>query len=221
MDTLRSDIDWSRFGLFGVGLFMVAAGVATEHVAKQAVIPLIGAGALLTASALVFPRLRSVDFGVFKMELGPDQAASRSPRTDAWRLQRFAWLVCGDAANARDLVEEALAETRSSRLSADGRGINTLKSLVALLENAREHAWLRPSPATHKPHVPLADDVASEEARPTMEALAKLPVGVRMAYLLRCSWLLPLDEVVKIVAQTPDEVSEAVVRGREAMQATL
>ncbi len=199
---------------------MVGAAVADRHVDQAVAASLISAGAALTAAALIFPRLRSFDLGIFKAELGPDAVASRNLRTDAWRLQRFAWLVCGDATNARDLVEEALAETRACRVSPGERGVYTLKSLVALLENAREHAWLRPPPATRKPRVRLADDVASEDCRPTMEALAALPVRVRVAYLLHCSWLLSLEEVVKIVAQTPSEVSEAVARGREALEGT-
>jgi hypothetical protein len=198
---------------------MVAVG-AVGHIDTQAIAPLIAAGAALAAAALIFPHLRSFDFGIFKAEIEPDAAPSRKLQTDAWKLQRFAWLVCGDATDARNLVEEALAETRASRLPPGERGVYTLKSLVVLLENVQEHAWLQPPPVTDKPHVPVASGVDSDDCRPTMETLARLPVRVRVAYLLHCSWLLPLDEVVKIVAQTPGEVSEAITQGREALKAT-
>jgi DNA-directed RNA polymerase specialized sigma24 family protein len=198
----------------------VVTGVGNDHrIGDDVVTSLITAGAVLAAAAVIYPRLRSFDLGIFKVELGPDVVATRSVRTDVWRLQRFAWLVCGNATDARDLVEEALADTRSCRLPASERGIHTLKSLVALLENAREHAWLQPPAAAHRRRASPAEDVAAEDCRPTMEALAGLPVRVRMAYLLHCSWLLPLAEVVEIVAQTPSEVSEAVAQGREALKA--
>jgi DNA-directed RNA polymerase specialized sigma24 family protein len=202
---------------------MVVLGTALPIEApavKDAFTPLIGAGAALTAAALIFPRLKSVDFaGIFKAELTSGEAGQRRLRADVWKLQRFAWLVCGDATDARDLVEEALAETRLAKVSGGEQGAYALQSLVVLLENAREHAWLRRPSAEHGAGSRLADSVVSDQCRPTMEALARLPVRVRMEYLLHCSWLLSLDEVVKIFGCAASEVSEAVMQGREALKA--
>jgi DNA-directed RNA polymerase specialized sigma24 family protein len=218
VEALRSDVDWSRWSLFGMGVLMVALGTAGP--VKEAVAPLIGAGAALTAAGLIFPKLRSVDFGgIFKAELSSDEDQRPAVRTDVWKLQRFAWLVCGDATNARDLVEDALAETRAARLPSGARSAYTLQTLVGLLENVREHAWLRSPSANHRPHTQLAAEVVSEDCRPTMEALAELPVQVRIAYLLNCSWRLPVEEVVKVLGCSASDVSEAIAQGRGALNA--
>lgn len=199
---------------------MVCAGAALPAV-SQAAAPLIAAGSAAAAAALILPRLQSVDFGgVFKGEIKREEPATPGLRTDEWKLQRFAWLVCGNAEDARELVEEALANARVSRLPAAERGVYELRSLAAMLENVREHALLRrPASSRARRRSRPADDVVSEECRPTLEALAKLPVRARMAYLLRCSWLLSLEEVAQIVAGTPSEVSEAIAQGRLALAA--
>ncbi len=195
---------------------MVAVGAAPAF--QQAAAPLIAAGAALAAASLVYPRLQSIDFGSLKIGLKPDEDVHRSIQADIWRLQRFAWLVCGDAESARDLVEEALADTRLLKLSPDERGALTLQSLVVLLENARERDWLRPPAEVHETRTPLADNVVAPDSLPIKEVLAGLPVRSRIAYLLCSSWLLPLDEVVKIVAGSPEEVREAVMQGRLAFE---
>jgi DNA-directed RNA polymerase specialized sigma24 family protein len=224
MDAL-SEIDWSRWSLFGMGLLMVLAG--TGPVASEAAAPLIPTGAALAAAALVFPRLRSIDFGVVKAEIDSDNAAHRKLQVDIWKLQRFAWLVCGNAVQARKLVEDALVETRLARRSGGDRGIYALQSLVSLLENAREHELLvRALPAQDgrdrsQESERMAEDVVSEECRPTMDALAALPIRVRMTYLLRCSWMLTVEEVVQIVSSSPSEVSEAVAQGRQTLAEAL
>ncbi len=218
MEALRADVDWSRWALFAVGIAMVASGI--DPVGHPAATPLIGAGAALIAAALIFPRLQSVDFGgIFKMELSSEGAAPRGVRTDVWKLQRFAWLVCGDVTEARDVVEDALVETRLAKPPSGERGTYTLREVVALLENLREHALLRPPSATRRSRLQLADEVASDACRPTLEALATLPVRVRMQYLLHCSWLLSIEEVAKLFECADGEVSDAVAQGREALKA--
>ncbi len=223
MEALQA-IDWSRLGLFGMGALMVylGAGPAPSH----ATVALISAGAALAAAALVFPRLRSIDFaGILKAEIDSDDGAYRSLQVDVWKLQRFAWLVCGDIAEARDLVEEALAETRLARRHGGDRGAYTLRMLVGLLENAREHALLRRAPPRLQGGRGRAnaaapgEDFAALECRPTMEALAGLPVRVRLVYLLRCSWPLSVEDVVELFSSSPEEVREAVTQGRRALEA--
>jgi DNA-directed RNA polymerase specialized sigma24 family protein len=221
--TRLSDIDGSRWGLFGLGLILLCVGTIL-HTAAQATVPLIGAGSAAAAGALLLPRLQSVDIGgMFKGELrsAATLAADSSPalRTDEWRLQRFAWLVCGDAHEARDLVEEAMAEARARRLPAEQRGSFELRSLVAMLEDIRAHALLR-APAKRRSREQRGPaDVDSVACRPTLEALAKLPVRMRIAYLLRCSWLLSADEVAAILGCPVAEASDAVEAGRRALAA--
>ncbi len=222
MEALQA-IDWSRWGLFGMGALMVLVGCGPAT--AEATAPLIAAGAALAAAALVFPRLRSIDFGgIVKAEIDSDESAHSSLRIDVWRLQRFAWLVCGNAAEARELVEEALAETKIARRHGSDRGVYALRTLVALLENAREHALLRaPAPRSGRARrgepSDASEDFATLDCRPTVEALAALPVRVRLVYLLRCSWQLPVEEVVKIFSSSPDDVLAAVAQGRRALEA--
>jgi hypothetical protein len=213
------EIDWSRGGLFAFGLLMVFAGAALPAV-SQANAPLIVAGSAAVAAAVIMPRLQSIDLGgVLKGEFRSDDSASTGIRVDEWKLCRFAWLVCGNAQEARELVEEALADARVRKLPAGERGVQELRNLAAVLENTRAHALLRRTPTRRKRERRTADDVADVSCRPTLEALSKLPVRVRLTYLLRCSWHLSVEEVGAILIAEPDEVNEAAAQADRALAA--
>jgi DNA-directed RNA polymerase specialized sigma24 family protein len=223
---LRLDeIDGPRWSLFAFGLLLLVAGTALPALSRGANAPLIAAGSAAAAAALILPRLQSIDFGgVLKGELratsSADSEGGLSLRTDEWRLQRFAWLVCGDAQEARDLVEEVLAEARARKLPPGERGVFQLRSLVAMLENTRAYALLRAPRAKRGSRGSRpAETVEAVECRPTLEALAKLPIRVRVAYLLRCSWLLPIEQVAAILDCSPAEASGSVAEGRQALVA--
>lgn len=222
MGARLGEIDGTRWSLFGFGVLLLAGG-ATLH--SQATGSLIAAGSAAAAAALILPRLQNIDFGgVLKGELKSADSAPESAGsgvlTDEWRLQRFAWLVCGDAQEARNLVEEALAEARARKLPAGKRGAFELASLVAMLENMQARALLRAPRVKQGSRVSRpAEAVEAVECRPTLEALAKLPVRARIAYLLRCSWLLPIGEVAEILGCPAAEADAAVTEGRQALGA--
>jgi hypothetical protein len=212
------EIDWSRGGLFAFGLLMVFAGAALPAV-SQANAPLIVAGSAAASPAVIMPRLQSIDLGVFKGVFRSDDSASTGVRVDEWKLCRFAWLVCGNAQEARELVEEALADARVRKVPAGERGARELRNLAAMLENTRAHALLRRTPTRRRRERRAADDVADASFRPTLEVLSKLPVRVRLVYLLRCSWHLSVDEVGAILVAGPDEVNEAAEQAARALAA--
>jgi DNA-directed RNA polymerase specialized sigma24 family protein len=214
------EIDWSRGGLFTFGLLMVFAGAALPAV-SQANAPLIVAGSAAVAAAVILPRLQSIDLGgVLKGEFRSDDLTTTGVRTDEWTLRRFAWLVCGNAQQARELVEEALADARMRKLPASERGTQELRSLSAMLENVQAHALLRRVRARgERDRRAPADDIADEQCRPTLEALSRLPVRVRLTYLLRCSWLLSVEQVSTILTAEPAEVREATAQARQALAA--
>jgi hypothetical protein len=207
-------------GLFAFGLLMVLAGAAVPAVSK-ANGPLILSGSGAVAASVILPRLKSIDFGgLGKGEFRPDDSATPGVHADEWMLQRFAWLVCGNAQLARELVEEALADARVRKLSPAERGMQELRSLAARLENMQARALLRRrSVRRERNRRAPADDIADEGCRPTLEALAKLPVRVRVTYLLRCSWLLSVEEVSTILIAEPAEVNEATALAQQALAA--
>ena len=214
------EVDWSRGGLFAFGLLMVVAGAALPAV-SQAKVPLILSGSGAAAASMILPRMKSIDLGgVLKGEFRAEDPATAGIRTDEWTLQRFAWLVCGNAQLARELVEEALADARVRRLPADERGVHELRKLSAMLENAQARVLLRRRSARRERNRRApADDVADESCRPTLEALAKLPVRVRVTYLLRCSWLLSVEQVGTILVAEAAEVNESTALARQALAA--
>jgi DNA-directed RNA polymerase specialized sigma24 family protein len=214
------EIDWSRWGLFPFGLLLVLVG-ATLPASATASGTLIATGSAFAAASVILPRLKSIDIGgVVTGEFRDKEEPTSGVRTDEWRLCRFAWLVCGNAREARELVEEALAEARVRRLPPGERGTQELRSLSAMLENAQARALLRRASRRERDRRKEgADDVADERCRPMLLALSQLPVRVRVTYLLRCSWLLSVQEVGTILAAEPDEVNAATALARQALAA--
>jgi DNA-directed RNA polymerase specialized sigma24 family protein len=214
-------LDLRRCGVFllGAGLFAFSVSGALPST-LEATLLVVGVG--LVAVALLLGEVKSIDFaGVFKGEfVTDDPAQATGVHTDEWKLRRFAWLVCGNADEARELVEEALAEARVRRVPTGERGTQELRSLVAMLENTRAHALLRRKPSRpRRSGHDGADELADEQCRATLEALGKLPVRVRVTYLLRCSWLLSVQEVAGIVSAEPVEVNSATELARQALAA--
>jgi DNA-directed RNA polymerase specialized sigma24 family protein len=214
-------LDLRRCGVFvlGAGLFVFSASGALPST-LEATLLVVGVG--LVAVALLLGEVKSIDFaGVFKGEFVTDDSQrATGVHTDEWKLRRFAWLVCGDADEARELVEEALAEARVRKVPAGERGMQELRSLAAMLENTRAHALLRRKPARpQRSGHDGADQLVDDQSRVTLEALGKLPVRVRVTYLLRCSWLLSVQEVGAIIAAEPADVNSATEQAREALAA--
>jgi DNA-directed RNA polymerase specialized sigma24 family protein len=219
-------VQLEQLGLRRCGVFLLGAGLFVFSVAgslpsaSKATLLIVGVG--LITVALLLGEIKSIDFaGVFKGEfVTGDSPHATGVHTDEWKLRRFAWLVCGNSDEARELVEEALAEARVRKVPSGERGTQELRSLVAMLENTRARALLRrkrlrPRGSGHDG----ADELADEQCRATLEALGKLPVRVRVTYLLRCSWLLSVQEVAAIIAAEPVEVDSATEQARKALAA--
>ncbi|HXN36732.1 MAG TPA: hypothetical protein VN892_01725 [Solirubrobacteraceae bacterium] len=203
---------------------MLCAG-ATLHPVSQAAAPLILAGSTATSAALTLPLLTSLPFGgglKGANESVSVTAAVPTLRPNADRLQDFAWLACGDAQQARSLVEEALAEARARKLRGEERDAFTLRLLVAMLANVRERTLLGATRiARAKGASPQRQDVDDPKNQRTLDALDKLTAPVRIAFLLSSFWLMPSDGVAAILGWPLEQVASAVAEGSQAVGPTL
>jgi len=139
-------------------------------------------------------------------------------RRHASAVFRFAWGLCGDKAQAEDLVSETFV-----RLLTRAPKIRTQTALGYLLAIARNtYLTLKKRRARE---VPLAEDYPAPELDPgvrmddrarleaAVAALAELPEGERAALLLRVDFELPYEE---IAAALDISVSAAKVRVHRA-----
>lgn len=121
-------------------------------------------------------------------------------RRHASAVFRFAWGLCGDRAQAEDLVSETFV-----RLLTRAPKIRTQTALGYLLAIAR-NTYLT-SKQRQRREVPLEGDFAAREVDPgvriddrarleaTLAALAELPEGERAALLLRADFDLSYEEI--------------------------
>ena len=121
-------------------------------------------------------------------------------RTHASAIFRFALGLCGDQAQAEDIVSETFlrALTRARRIEVR----TALAYLLAIARNAYLSGQRR-----RRREVPLSEDIPAPATDPvgylqsedrlaaTLHALRDLPEGERSALLLRVDHELPYDEI--------------------------
>jgi DNA-directed RNA polymerase specialized sigma24 family protein len=219
---------WGKIGarraaLVTVGFLVIGVAVA---VAGSKTWMLVAGSALVVAGSFL-PRLTltgvELGFGPVKATLAAqDDEFRRAFQERAERFQRFAWLVCGDADEARGLVEEALAEARlQQRTQPIDKCIRyALCTLLDRLETAPDRRLLDGLfGAAPKPRGHAGESLRLEDRdRATMAALAGLPVGRRTAYLVRVFFGLPESEVAELVRRPLPEVHDDIVRAQRALE---
>jgi DNA-directed RNA polymerase specialized sigma24 family protein len=201
---------------------MLIMGVLYDGPQKDAiasVLILLGAGEL--AVGLLLPRLTELEVGPggFKTKLASNDDEFRIVfNAEAPRLERFAKLMCGDAALARELVEEALARTREQQrhVARSGRGALALRTLTELLETAGERTWLRGSPRSSNPS--SSGSEARDPDSAITNALKQLDFPVRAAFLLRVDWPLRTHEVAEVLDRPVDVVRDDITRARHQLE---
>jgi DNA-directed RNA polymerase specialized sigma24 family protein len=203
------------------GAALMALGLALGKAPGASPLIFIGAGQVTLA--VLLPRVTRFDVGPSGVgaTLAEGDAEFRVVfEAEADRLQRFAYLMCGDNEQARALVEDALGKTRvqQRRLSGEERGSYALRTLLELVENAEERRWLRgPTPA--RPASRRRRAPPDEEDPAIVSALAELGLPARAVAVLCWHWDLNAEEIAAVVKRPTEEVRKDLSRAREQLRA--
>jgi DNA-directed RNA polymerase specialized sigma24 family protein len=206
----------------GVGAVMLLGGFVYPGSQAVTATTLIVLGAAQVAVGLLLPRLTEFEIGPagLKTKIRPaEQAVALSVAGEASRLNRFARLMCGNAEQARELVEEALVRTRRSGVRGRERDAIQLKVLLDLLDTAQERLWLEGrSVPDGVPQGGAGSDASAEEIS---AALRQLPFAQRAAFLLRVDWSLPVDEVAAVLERPSDDVRKDIEIARRHLRPAI
>jgi DNA-directed RNA polymerase specialized sigma24 family protein len=216
------DRSWRGVGLCVLGAVMLIVGFIYDGPKKDTIASvLILLGAAELAIGLLLPRLSELEIGPsgFKTKLASSDDEFRLIfNAEAPRLERFAKLMCGDAALARELVEEALARTREQQhhVARSDRGAFALQTLIDLLETAGERRWLRGSPRSSWRSSSGSDPGDRDSA--IANALNELDFAARAAFLLRVDWPLRTQEVAEVLNRDVNVVRGDITRARDQLK---
>jgi len=143
-------------------------------------------------------------------------------------LYRTAYLLCGDAHRAEDIVQQALTKLyaawpRASRL--DSVDAYTRRIVVNAHIDETRRPWRRERPvdavAESALDRPVEDAVAPEDSDALWTALRGLAPGQRRVVVLRHYWGLSVDETAADLGISPGTVksqtSDALARLRDAL----
>lgn len=144
------------------------------------------------------------------------------------RLHRAAYLLCGDAHRADDVVQSALTtlyvQWRKAR-AAEHIDAYVHRILVRRYLDEKRRAWSRVELRATGPERTAPDgyDVAERDA--VLQALRELPVGQRTVLVLRYFCDLSVDEAARAMGCSPGNVKSQSSRGlatlRERLGATV
>jgi len=145
------------------------------------------------------------------------------------RLHRTAYLLCGDAHRAEDIVQAALTKLyaawpRVSRL--DSVDAYARRAVVNSHIDETRRPWRRERPVEHGTldgafDTAAAPGVAPEEADALWTALRALPPGQRRVVVLRHYWGLPVDETAADLGISPGTVKSQTSAALRALRAAL
>jgi DNA-directed RNA polymerase specialized sigma24 family protein len=220
----------AMFFLLGVGL--CAAGFVYSSSENSVSGPAITSGAILSALGLIYPKLREISFAGFAAKVADDDTdehpvtpAARGTRRDRplppelvkcepAALNRFAHLVSADSQQAREAVEGALATVRieSRRMAEEERAVLTFRTLIDLLDTAKERRFLRGRLATAR------FGVEDESDHEILQALQELDFYPRVGFVLSGEWGLRPGAIAKLLDQPPEAVELDLKQAREMMR---
>jgi RNA polymerase sigma-70 factor (sigma-E family) len=156
---------------------------------------------------------------------GTDQAFVEYVAARRARLYRTAYLICGDAHRAEDLVQIALAKTYVSWSRLERAG-NVDAYVRRILVNAHvdetRRSWRRERLVLDavSDHI-AAPDPSFEDAEELWSALRGLPPGQRRVVVLRHYWGLSVEETAADLGISPGTVksqtADALARLRALM----
>lgn len=136
-------------------------------------------------------------------------------------LKRAAYLLCGDAHRAEDLVQIALTKLYVAWEKVERRGATDAYARRILVRAAIDESrrpWRREVVSEHAPE----RAVVVEECDDSLLAeLAKLPPRQRAAVVLRYWNDLSVEETARLMDCTPSTVKTQAARGLEKLRALL
>jgi RNA polymerase sigma-70 factor (sigma-E family) len=139
-------------------------------------------------------------------------------------LYRTAYLLCGDAHRAEDIVQQALTKlyaawSRASRL--DSVDAYARRVVVNAHIDETRRPWRRERPVESGLDRPVEHSVAPEDSDALWAALRGLAPGQRRVVVLRHYWGLSVDETAADLGISPGTVksqtSDALARLRDAL----
>ncbi len=142
-----------------------------------------------------------------------DYVAARYPA-----LRRFAYLLCGDWAEAEDLVQDALVRChrRWGRIDREDPHAYVRRAVV----NAA-HNWRRSRRITGQLPETLAGPASGSDERVALvAALRELPLQQREVLVLRYFEQLSESEIAQHLGVAPGTVKSRAARGLEALRAS-
>ena len=154
---------------------------------------------------------RDRDFGEYIAERRP-------------HLYRTAYLLCGDAHRAEDIVQQALTKLyaawpRASRLESVDAYARRIVVNAHIDETRRP--WRRERPVESGLDRPVQDVITHEDSDALWTALRGLAPGQRRVVVLRHYWGLSVDETAADLGISPGTVksqtSDALARLRDAL----
>jgi RNA polymerase sigma-70 factor (sigma-E family) len=131
-------------------------------------------------------------------------------------LRRLAYVLCGDAHRADDLVQQTITTlfVRWRRIRAVDHLDRYVRSmLVHSFIDERRLAWAKVRLFRDTPDRAAPDDQGFEERAVLRAALAKVPARQRAAVVLRYIYDLPVAEVAEILGCSEGTVKSQTSRG--------
>ncbi|CAN5500445.1 SigE family RNA polymerase sigma factor [soil metagenome] len=141
------------------------------------------------------------------------------------RLQRTAYLMCGDRHRAEDVVQTALAKLYVAwdRVESSGTEFAYARQIVvrACIDEARR-PWFRREVTTGRdPAEAQAPPEFSHVETPVLEALRQLPPGQRAAVVLRYWNDLSVEESAQVMGCSRSTVKTQASRGLDQLREAL
>jgi DNA-directed RNA polymerase specialized sigma24 family protein len=215
--TLPRGWDSTAVRLFAFGLLLIALALGTPRLASSVVVALVVLGVSVAFVGATFQRIQ-------ELEIGPGGIKAKLKAIDAFApilvdldpdaVTRFAHLACGDGAQARELVEKALAKSaeRRRQLPRDERDTYTLRRLIDLLDSAADRRWL------HEREPAIAGPAVSGPASlKVIEALREVAFFPRVCFLLRTELDLLPREVSAVLECSLEQVTTSIDEVRDVI----
>jgi DNA-directed RNA polymerase specialized sigma24 family protein len=201
-----------------LGALLIVVALLLPGRETTAITTLIIVGAGDVTIAILWPYIKTFEIGAagLKTELGPGPERGGALDISTADLTQFAYLACGDKAEARRLLEEALIRTHQRRLRRRParQEQRTIRALIELLDTARDRRWLG---AGGRDEVPEASPAASVVDHQVLGALQVLDLRPRVTYLLRTQLGLSTSDAAAILESDPAGVAGDFAAARQLL----
>ena len=140
------------------------------------------------------------------------------------QLRRTAYLLCGDAHRAEDLVQTTLMKVYVAwpRLSRDGNvDAFTRRVMVNAHIDDTRRAWRRELPGVEEHDVRAVAEASPEDRDLLLTALAALPPRQRAAVVLRHYWGLSVQETANDLGCSTGTVKSQTSHALRRLEAAL